>query len=146
MSLGTKVFLSIAGAVALLMLLTVGVVAAAIYQAGTIDVDVRPADGGRVSVAVPAALANLAVALIPSSVLRDTSHELHSVLPAVRDAGRELWDAPDFVLLEVTGPDESFKIEKRDGQLIVQIDDDGNSVLIEIPIETLRKVTEKLGG
>ena len=146
MSLGTKIFLSIAGGIALLMLATVGVVAAAVYSAGTIDVDVRPADGGRFSVSVPAALANLAVALVPSSVVRDASAELEPVLPAVREAGQELWDAPDFVLVEVTGPDENIKVEKRDGRLIVLIDADGDNVRVEVPMNTLRKVTRRLGG
>jgi len=137
----------VVGAV-LLAFATVAMAAAAVIGAGSIDVRVHGERGSHVALRVPAGLANVALACVPDSVieqaLREAPPELDGVFPAVRDAWRQLERAPDFVLLEVVDRDLRVRVEKRDGQLQLHVDEDGETVDVALPMKTLRRLVDRL--
>jgi hypothetical protein len=121
-----------------------GVAMAAVYQAGSIAVDVRD-QGTDLHLAVPAALVHLAVILAPLSLLEDAVSEVEPFVPAIRAGWRELERAPDFVLVDVAGPRDNVRVEKRGGRIVVLVDDGGGSrVNVEVPMRTVRALLSKL--
>jgi hypothetical protein len=144
MSSGARLVLAIVAGIIVLVVATVGVAVAAVYHAGTVAVDVTPADDSSISVALPAGLLNLAIALVPDDVVRDVTDELEPVWPTVQAAARELHRAPDFVLLEVEGPDEHVLIEKRDGRMLIVVEERGERISVALPLSTIRRIADKL--
>jgi hypothetical protein len=144
MSLGTRIFLTLAAGAVVLVLVSFGATYAAIQRAGTIDVDVQPGQGGQISVSVPAGLADLALAVVPTRVLDEISHELAPVWPTVHAAGRELADAPDFVLVEVTRPGELVRVRKEGRRLLVRVESGGDRVHVALPLHTIRRLADRL--
>jgi hypothetical protein len=126
----------------------VAVTAAAIYSGGAISVSVEEGDGGGLSISVPAGLANLAIAMVPSTVIdgavEEVRDELEPWIPAVRDAWRTLEEAPDFVLVEVTSPGEHIRVEKRGRQLVVFVEDGRDRVHVALPLKTVDRIVAKL--
>ena len=147
MTTSAKVLLVVVGGGILLMAATVAAGAAAVYSSGTITVDVEERDGGGVSVHVPAALANLALAMVPDHLvekaIQNVSEEIEPYLPGLRDAWAEFERAPDFVMVEVRGHDELLRVEKRAGKLIVTVDSGGDDLRVEVPLRTLHKIVNK---
>ena len=148
MSKGARVLLIVLVGGTLLMAATMALGAAAIYSGGTIEVDVEDQGSGSLSLTVPAVLADLAVGLVPSHLvdkaLENAPDELRSWMPAVREAWREFARAPDFVLVEISGPNEHVRVEKRGKQLIVLVDSGGERVKVAIPLKTIRRLLEKV--
>jgi len=144
MSSSTRILLALLLGSFVLVVTGAGVAAAAVYQAGSIAVDVRD-QGSDMHLAVPAALVHLAVILAPLSLLEDAVSEAEPFLPAIRAGWHELERAPDFVLVEVAGPSEIVRVEKRGGRIVVHVDEAGGSrVNVEVPMRTVRALISKL--
>lgn len=144
MSSGARLILAIVAGIILLTVATVGAAVAAVYHAGTVAVDVSPAADSHISVALPAALLNLAIALVPDEVVSEVTEELEPVWPTIEAAARELDRAPDFVLLEVIGEDEHVLIEKREGRMVMVVEDHGERVSVALPLSTICRIADKL--
>jgi len=147
MSRGTRILLAVMIGGILLAVGSVGATVAAVYRGGTIAVEVRNDDGGDLSVSVPAGLARLALALVPEAAFDELASELRDVepfLPAAAAAWRQLEQAPDFVLVDVTDGDETVRVEKRGGRLIIRVDADGESVRVGIPLSIVDPLVERL--
>lgn len=148
MSAGAKVLLILVGGGIVLGAATVVAGATVVYGSGTIAVDVHENHGGTVSVNIPAGLANLALTLVPDSVVEKAIHEvsveLEPYLPALHEAWSEFERAPDFVLVEVHDGREHVRVEKKNRKLIVLIGGSGEDIRIEVPLKTLRKIVRKL--
>jgi hypothetical protein len=122
----------------------VGAAGAAMHRAGTIAVELQPERGDAVSVRLPAALANLAIMIVPGEPLREATAELGPVWRAVSSGFDELLRAPDFVLLEVRQRDQYVSVRKVDRRLLVSIETDEQRLQIELPLTTVRRVLRKL--
>jgi hypothetical protein len=147
MTLSLKVFLAVGACFVLVSALTVGTAATAVYRAGTIDVQVQ--DGGTdVSVRVPAALANLAIAFAPTAVipqeaLDEIPDEIEQFRPLLEQFGDSLIDAPDFVIVEVAQRGEYVRVEKREGRILVLVESADGRVHVSVPVKTLHRALGK---
>lgn len=148
MSATARVLLVIVVGGALLTVATVATAAVAIYSAGTIAVTVEEDRGDQFSVRVPAGIANLAINLIPGSVvdeaLRDVSQEIEPLVPSVRDAWSELNATGDFVLVEVNDGGEHVLVRKVGNRLLVTVDTDDTNIEVALPMKTIGKLIHKL--
>lgn len=144
MSFGTKLFLAVAGGVILLTAATVGVAAGAVYRAGTIEIDVHDTGGTQLSMNLPAGLANLAIALAPSDLVDDVVAEIEPWLPAARAGWNELEGASDFVLVEIEGPGEHVRLEKRGRTLLIAVDSPDARVHVVVPLNTVGSLLDKI--
>ena len=97
---------------------------------------------------VPAALANLAVAVVPDDAideaLSEVQQDVEPYLPMLQDLGQEFYDAPDFEIVRVENGDETVLIEKLNGHLWVRVDGRDDRVQIRVPVKTIRAVTRLL--
>lgn len=146
MSLGTKLFLGLFAAVLILVLATVGVAAAAVYNAGSIAVEVHPQDGSGLSLSLPAGLAHVAIALAPSDLVDEAVADLEPVWPSLETAARVLDEAPDFTLLEIRSAEQHVVVAKQRGRLLVLVDSDGETVRVALPLGVVRRIAKKLGS
>jgi hypothetical protein len=152
MSTGARILVLVLVAGTLTLATGVVVTAAAIAGAGTIAVEFEESRGDRVSVSVPAGLINLALFVVPDRLVERAMIEVDQVvvdevgayLPAIRSAWDELDRAPDFVIVEVDGPDEKIRIRKSAGMILVTVDSDDLAVDVSFPLSTVDRVLRKL--
>jgi hypothetical protein len=144
-------FLVVGISLVVICAIAVGATAAAIYRAGAIIVDVESNEGMELSVRVPAGLADVAIALVPAEPLREFADELQLWTaelepwwPAVRTSYRELAEAPDFVLVEVSGTEERLVVRKRGTRLVIDFSSDGERVHVVVPLRTVERALNKL--
>jgi len=152
MSRSTRIVLLLLAALSVVVVAAVGVATAAVYRAGRIDVDVAT-DGGGVQLALPAVLADIALAVVPTGVVRraaidasrDTPVDAAQWLPAVVAAIEALDAAGDARLLEVRSSDAHVVVEQRGRRLLLNIDaDDGTRVRLALPLRTVRRLLDRI--
>lgn len=150
MPVAVRWVLAIVLGLVLVMSLAIGGAVAAIYEGGTLAVDVRGRDGGaKIAVGVPAGLANLAIALVPSNALpveevAPIAEELRPYRPVIQAALDELSELPDFVLVEVDSRDEHVLVKKVNRKILVLVESDGSEIKVSIPLTTVRQFFNKL--
>jgi hypothetical protein len=139
---------------ALTAVMFAGVVYAGVatYQDGVVDVSVHEKrhGGHNVHIIVPGVLVPAALHLMPKEDLkqemRGNSREIEEWLPVARIAARELERIPDGPLVEVDDPAkrDHVRIFKRGGALVVDVDDDQDTVHVSVPIALVRSVAESI--
>ena len=145
MTRSTRVLLTILLCGSLMAAATVGVSVAAVYRSGSIAVEVSEDDGQQIRVAVPAGLARLAIWLTPDSVFEPAMiDEIRPLLPALRAGWRELVRAPDCVLADVRDRDDRVRVEKRGGEILIQVESSGSTVRVSVPLATVGPLLAKL--
>jgi hypothetical protein len=122
---------------------TVGLGAATAIRQGTIQVRVDSGgrEGGQFGLAVPAALVDVALLLAPVHLLEQEVpvEEIRPYLPVLRELSRQVDTLPDAVLVEVSGPDEHVRIEKRDGRFVVEVVGADERVHVSVPVSTVTR-------
>jgi len=150
---GVKWVLAIALTSVLLVSLTVGATVGSVYHSGAISVLVQPRSGGAISIAVPASVANVALAaveFVPLEALptdeapAQALNLLEHYLPAAQQALDRLADQPDFVLVEVESDGEHVLVRKEGRSLRVLVDSDDGRVDVSIPLSTVKQFTKRL--
>ena len=107
--------------------------------------EIQEDDGQQIRVAVPAGLVRIAVWLTPVSVFEPVMiEEIRPLLPAVRAGWRELVSVPDFVLAEVRDHDDRVRIEKRGGEILIQVESSGSTVRVAVPLAAVGPLLSKL--
>lgn len=95
-------------------------------------------------VIAPAMLAPIAVRLVPNDKLADASEKLRPWLPTIRAALDSLRDSPDLTLVEVSDPDEYVHVEKRYGDIVVDVANRKETVHLSVPIRAIHSTVEAL--
>jgi len=103
-------------------------------------------DGERISVNIPLSLVQAILPAIETDGFRDgrinigrgeiEDIDLHEILKAFKDA-------PDADFVTIDGRDESVRISKERGFLLVKVDDDNDRVRVRLPLDV---VDALLGG
>jgi hypothetical protein len=124
---------------------TVAFVSAAVYHAGTVEVEIWEERGEHVSVAVPASLVTGVLNFLPRRVYIEAASEVEPYWDAARAATRELARMQDgVVLVAVTGPDLKVRVAKEDGRLVVDVDEGGTRVHVSVPVKIVADIVDKL--
>ena len=66
--------------------------------------------------------------------------EIRPYLPAMRELSRQVEQLPDAVLVEVIGPDETVRIETRNGRIIVDVTGRSERVHVSVPASTVARL------
>ena len=134
--------------VVMLMVGTLGMATVTTFRHGNIRVQVTSQDpgGDNINLVVPATLAEAMIALAPVGMIRDEIplDELEPFLPAIRQLSREIRELPDAIYVEVRSEHETVKIEKRDGQFIIDVQDGHEQVHISVPATTVNRLASKI--
>ena len=144
MSRRRKLLLGIVLLVVVLMIGTVSLAAATAIGHGVIRirVDSGGLDGDQFDVAVPAALIDAALLVAPIHLVEDEIpiEEIRPYLPAMRELSSQIERLPDAVFLEVTGPGETVRIEKRNGRFVIDVTGPDERVHVSVPVSTVTRL------
>jgi len=143
---GTK--LALASAVALFVIAAAGIALAgsAVRHAsgGAVRIEVQEQDGEDIRISVPGLVVGLALAIVPDEALAEPLDEARPWLAVARAAVDELGEAGDFTLVSVVKRDERVTIRTVGGVLVVDVDDHGDRVRIEMPLRTVDRIVRRL--
>jgi hypothetical protein len=128
------------------ILLGMTLTTAVVLKDGMIEVNVQEkhADGSHIHFYVPATVATWGVHLAPQERLREQLRHSREHLALAQVALRELERVPDAVLVEVESSREHVRVEIRHGSILVNVDDEGETVHVAVPVRAARKVIEDL--
>jgi hypothetical protein len=102
--------------------------------------------GVHINVIAPAMLAPIAVHLAPQRDLAQAARQIQPYLPVIRAALDGLRDSEDVVLVDVTEPGEHVEVAKSGGSIIVDVDDEGETVHISTPVRAISSTVEQLAA
>jgi hypothetical protein len=120
--------------------------AAALSSEGFIYVNVheKQPGGTHVNVLVPAALVPATLRFVPNYHLAKASRQLRPYLPVIDAAIPALNDCPDGVLVEVADPGEHVLITKHGGSIVVDVNDDGETVHVSVPLRAAQSAIHEI--
>jgi hypothetical protein len=130
----------------LVVLTAFGAAAAwSVHSAGMLELDVRSDDVDISGIRIPAVLGHLALAFVPTSVFDFCDDEdFVRQGPLLREALRQLEDAPDFILVEVISDDEHVLIRKKGNALVVDVESEDEDVHMAVPLGIARAFARKI--
>jgi len=108
-------------------------------------VEKRP-EGHHIRVMAPALLLPIGMHFAPKDGIREASAEIQPWLPTIRAALAQLRECDDFAFVEVNGPGRQVRVVKSGGSLVVDVNDEEESVHVSAPIRTLSSAVEELAA
>jgi hypothetical protein len=132
-----------AGAVVLGTLLVAG---AFVYDMGAIKVSVqekRPG-GENIRLVVPAAVVPLVLPFVRGEKMQEAAEKVRPWLPAIEAATAELARCPDGPLVQVTSPQEKVSIVKRGDSLVIDVDEASERVHLAVPLKLVSVVAGQI--
>jgi hypothetical protein len=120
--------------------------AGALCSEGLVHVKVieKQPHGFHMNVIAPAILAPIAVRLAPSRELAQATREIQPYMPTIRVALEGLRDSEDIVFVDVREPGQHVEVSKSGGSIVVDVDDDGETVHVSTPIRAVSSTVEGL--
>ncbi len=119
-----------------------------LFSEGTVVVNVteRQPESHHVYVIAPAMLVPVAVHFAPKDQLAHASKQMRPYLSAIRAAIGQLRECDDLTLVEVKEPGNHVLIKKGGGSLIVDVDDEGETVHISTPLRAISSAIEEIAA
>jgi len=108
-------------------------------------VEKRP-EGHHIRVMAPALLLPIGMHFAPKDGIREASAEIQPWLPTIRAALAQLRECDDFAFVEVNEPGRQVRVVKSGGSLVVDVNDEEESVHVSAPIRTLSSAVEELAA
>jgi hypothetical protein len=136
--------LAILGASVALVALT----SAFVCSMGMVQVKVQSKSprGEHVHVIAPAVVLPVGAMFVPKEKIRKASSGLQQWLPAIRAATEELEHCPDGPLVQVDNRHEHVKIAKVNGALVIDVDDEAETVHVSVPLRAAAYACYRLAG
>jgi len=125
-------------------LATLGVLVVAATGVIWISIQEKQPGGTRLRLAVPAILVPVGLRLVPRHVWQEQAAQAQPWMPVVKVAADELRKSPDGTFVEVRSRSEYVNIAKRGGEMVVDVDDDGDAVHFSFPIYLLGSVAHQI--
>jgi len=125
---------------------TAGATAYAWHRAGSIRIAIHETGpgGSDLSMRLPGLLVNTAIALCPVPTDPKFRARLVEIAPMLRAVAGRLKTLPDAVLVDVKNDEGTVRIEKSGAELLIRVLSDAERVEIAIPVDSVRRLMEKL--
>ena len=149
MNRGSRPFLILFASLVLLMLCAGLALAITVHRSGMVAVDVQASGPGGCDIRglrVPGFLVGTALEFIPNRVFAEAADEMREAGPVLREVCRTLRGAPDGCLVEITGADQHVSVTKHGGDLVVDVQDEEQSVHVVMPLRTLERMARRFGS
>lgn len=146
LSRGSKLALVLAVVLFLAVAAGIALAGSAVRQAGggPVRIAVHEKNGDDFRIAVPGFVVGLALTLAPDEAIAESLDEARPWLAVARAAIDELAASGDVTLVSVVKRDERVTIRTESGRLVVDVDDHGDRVRIELPLATVDRVVRRL--
>jgi len=102
--------------------------------------------GVHINLVAPALLAPIAMHLAPRRELAQAAGRIEPYVPVIRAALEGLRETDDVTLVEVKEPGDRVKISKLGVSIIVDVDDEGETVHVSAPIRAISSTVEQLAA
>lgn len=102
--------------------------------------------GVHINVIAPAMLAPIAVHLAPQRELAQAARQIRPYMPVIRAALNSLRESEDVVLVDVNEPGQHVEVMKSGGSIVVDVDDEGETVHVATPIRAISSTVEQLAA
>ncbi|MGA8873110.1 MAG: hypothetical protein WB460_18335 [Candidatus Acidiferrales bacterium] len=106
----------------------------------------KQSQGVHINVIAPAMLAPIAVRLAPQRDLAQAARQIQPYMPVIRAALDNLRDSEDVVLVDVSEPEEHVEVAKSGNSIVVDVDDEGETVHISTPVRAISSAVEQLAA
>jgi len=128
------------------LLAVVVLTGALVCSMGAVRVDVRSktAGGKHICVIAPATVLPVGAMLVPRAKLREASRQVQPWLPTIQAATEALSRCADAILVQVDNRHEHVKIAKVGGALVVDVDDEGETVHVSVPMRAAAYACNRL--
>lgn len=139
-----KFLASLTGTVVFLFLIMV-FVTAAVHRAGTVAIEVREEGGDNISLKIPGAIFQVALALTPKTTFScDADDDVDVWFDVVRIVSREMTRMPDATFVEVDGDGgEHVTVTKKGPNLLIDVRDGSDRVHISVPFSIVKTAAGK---
>jgi hypothetical protein len=136
----------VAGGAGTLALAAAVVGSAFVYEMGAVRISVqsKKPGGEHIRLVVPAVAAPIAMQFAPKRDLQRAVEDAGPYLPAIKIALEELAKCPDGPFVQVTSPHEKVNISKQGDALVIDVDDEGETVHISVPLKAAGVVVAQL--
>jgi hypothetical protein len=102
--------------------------------------------GHDIYIVAPAMIAPIAMHFVPKRHIANTSADIRPWLPAIRAGLDQLRESDDVTLVEVKDRYEHVQIAKRCGSIVVDVDDNDETVHVSTPIGAISSTIEQLAA
>jgi len=125
---------------------TIVLAGALVGSMGAVHIEVKPKKPGgeHIWVVAPAILLPAGAMVVPKAKVRQASREIRQWLPAIRAAVNELGRCPDGPFVQVDDRHEHVRIVKIDGALVIDVDDETETVHVSIPLSAAAYACDRL--
>jgi hypothetical protein len=134
------------GKVAMGLLGTAVIGAAMVSSEGFVNVRVheKQPGGHNIHVIAPAMLIPLSMRFAPRHSLDEATVQMKEWLPTIRATMEGLRECADADFVEITGPDQHVRVSKSGGAIVVDVDDEGETVHVSVPVRAMENAVEDL--
>jgi hypothetical protein len=126
------------------ILMGMALTTAVVMKDGIIEVNVQEKhrDGSHIHLYVPATVATWGVHMAPEERLKEHLRGNRENLQLARAVVQAFEKYPDADFVQVESPKEHVHMQTRGGSFVVDVDDEGETVHVAVPIRAVRKVLE----
>ncbi len=141
--------IALAGGIGLMVLIT-GLAVGWFFSAGALHVHISGSEHQPLHLIIPGAFVQAGLFLLPQAALADADESCDSAglawRPLVKAACNALARCPEGEFVRVESADERVIVSKTRRQLLVQVDSDGESLRLEIPLRSLSGIGRQLAA
>ena len=102
--------------------------------------------GTSINIIAPMAIGEGALYCVPKEHLRDAAGEIRPWLPTIEAALNSMQDLPDMTFVEVTDGDQHVLVSKSGGNIVVDVNDDDDTVHVSTPLRGTRHAIEEIAA
>ena len=131
-----------------------GIVGTALAGAGiicsegmiSVNVETRQPEKHHVFVVAPAMLVPIAMHFVPKDRLGEPAREIQPWMPTIRAAVDALSESDDITLVKVKEPGQDVRVTKSGGSIVVDVNDENETVHVSTPIRAMESAVEELAA
>jgi len=112
----------------------------------SVNVETRSPEKHHVFVVAPAMLVPIAMHFIPKEHLADHTQEIQPWLPTIRASLDAVSEADDITFVEVNEPGQKVRVAKSGGSIVVDVNDNDETVHVSTPIRAMSSAIEELAA
>lgn len=102
--------------------------------------------GFHMNIIAPAMLAPIALHFVPSRDLAPATQQIQPYMPTIRAALDGLRHSEDIVFVDVKEPGTHVHVSKSGGSIVVDVDDEDETVHVSTPIRAASSTVEQLAA
>jgi hypothetical protein len=112
----------------------------------SVNVEARQPEKHHVFVVAPAMLVPIAMHFVPKDRLREQAREIEPWMPTIRAALDALSESDDIAFVEVKEPGQNVRVAKSGGSIVVDVNDENETVHVSTPIRAMESALEELAA